>query len=107
MHILNVARALRFHSNMPIRFWGKCIKTTTYLINRMPTTVLQGKSPYELLYKKEPHIEHIRVFGCLCFVLVLPRQDKFSQRAKRSIFMDTQRHKRDTESWVLRLVLFL
>ncbi|XP_027769955.1 uncharacterized protein LOC114075978 [Solanum pennellii] len=81
------SRALMFHSEMPIRFWGNCVKTISYLNNRMPTTVLQGKSPYELLYKRAPNLEHLRVFGCQCFVSVLPRRDKLSPRAKRSVFI--------------------
>ncbi|KAK9714485.1 hypothetical protein RND81_06G097900 [Saponaria officinalis] len=39
-HLLETARSLRFHANLPIKFWGKCILTATYLINKMPTKLL-------------------------------------------------------------------
>lgn len=86
-HILNTARELRFQSGMSIKFWGNCIKTEAYLINRIPIAVLQGKSPYEMLHEKEPNIKHMTVFGCLCFASVLQKLDKFAPRAKRSMFM--------------------
>ncbi|WCJ23129.1 Retrovirus-related Pol polyprotein from transposon RE2 [Euphorbia peplus] len=46
-HILNVARALRFEGNLPIYFWGECVLAACHLINRTPSMVLKGKSPYE------------------------------------------------------------
>jgi IS30 family transposase len=56
-HLLNVGRALRFQANLPLRFRGESLLSTTYLINRLPTTVLNHKSPYELLYGNHPHIQ--------------------------------------------------
>ncbi|XP_070015317.1 uncharacterized protein [Nicotiana sylvestris] len=50
-------------------------------------SVLNGKSPYEMLHGKVPKIEHLRVFRCLCYASVLPMEDKFVARAKKIVFM--------------------
>ncbi|XP_049346451.1 uncharacterized protein LOC125811005 [Solanum verrucosum] len=86
-HILNIARALRFQASIPISYWGHCVKATVYLINKLPTTGLQGKSSHELLYGTPPHLDHLRVFGCLYFTSVLPKSNKFSPREKKGVFM--------------------
>ena len=49
--------------------------------------MLNGKSPYEMLFKKQPKIDHLRVFGCLCFASIFPRGDKFQERARKAVMI--------------------
>lgn len=88
MHILNSACALRFQVNLPVEFWDFCALTAAYLINRTPTKLLQGKTPFEMIYHRSPPMDHLRVFGCVCYVHNQKhRGDKFESRSNQSIFI--------------------
>ncbi|XLR43461.1 hypothetical protein S83_028121, partial [Arachis hypogaea] len=87
-HILNVACALRFQGSLPISFWGECILTASYLINLTPSSVLNGKTPYEVVNEKSPSYAHLRVFGSLCYAHNQNRQrDKFASRSRKCMFV--------------------
>ncbi|KAK9684140.1 hypothetical protein RND81_10G189200 [Saponaria officinalis] len=87
-HVLEVSRALRFHSGLSLHYWGDCVMTAAYLINRMPTTLLQNKTPYEVLYGKTPSLSHLKVFGCLVLASNPEHhKDKFKERAVPCVFL--------------------
>ena len=66
-HILNVDHACMFQSRLPIEFWGESILAAAHIINRTPTNVLNGKTPYEILHGRPPIHKQLRVFGCLYY----------------------------------------
>ncbi|XP_010485132.1 PREDICTED: uncharacterized protein LOC104763464 [Camelina sativa] len=87
-HILNVAWSLLFQASLPIIFWGEAILTAAYLINRTPTKVLHGKTPYELLFNKKPSCDELKVFGSACSTHRKMRdKDKFGPRSRSCIFV--------------------
>ena len=87
-HLLETARALSFQSNLPLIFWGDVVQCATYLINHMPLTSIGNISPYEKLFGHPPNNDHLRTFGCLCFVSTIKQgRSKFDPRAENYIFL--------------------
>lgn len=87
-HLLNCARTLRFHVGLAITFWGDCILIATFLINKTPTSVLDDKSPYQVLYNSIPYYNLLKVFGSLCYATIVPQaSDKFAARSVKGVFL--------------------
>ena len=100
-HLMEVARSMIFHTSMPKSYWGDVVLTACYLINRIPTRILQDQSPYQVLNKTKPSIEHIRVFGCLCFVLIPGEQrDKMAHRSTKAVFIGYSPHQKGYKCFV-------
>jgi hypothetical protein len=61
-------------SSVPPHFWAEVVSTATYLINIQPSSTLQGGIPFECLCGKTPNYSSLHFFGCVCYVLLAPRE---------------------------------
>ncbi|KAL0561798.1 hypothetical protein IC582_002241 [Cucumis melo] len=85
-HLLEKTRALLLQNNVPKKFWSDAILTATYIINRLPSPNLNNLSPLEILKGRKIDLDHIRVFGCTCFVYI-KRKDKLDKNSVKTIFL--------------------
>lgn len=87
-HILEVARSLLFHSHLPLHFQPYSILTAVHIINKLPSSVLNWTTPFEVLYKHPPNYQQLKPFGCLAFAAnVHPRKSKFESRSYKCVFL--------------------
>ncbi|GFY96881.1 dihydroxyacetone kinase [Actinidia rufa] len=88
-HIMLVVRCLLRGIGVPKYFWHMAVLTATYLINRMPSRVIQGKAPLYILQPASTLFPIIpRVFGCTCFVQIRSHtRTKLDDKAVHCIFL--------------------
>ena len=87
-HLIETALALLKNTSLPENFWDEAVSTSTFLINRMTTPILQHKSPYEVLFNVKPDYTLLRTFGCLCYPYLRPYSPhKLSARSEQCIFL--------------------
>jgi hypothetical protein len=73
---------------MLVKFWDEAFLTATYLINRMPTRVIDNKCPLERLFKTSPNYSLLKNFGCACWPHLRPyTKHKLSFRSKECVFL--------------------
>ena len=66
-HISEMARTLLLSGHVPLNLWVEAVSTAVYLINRLPTPILQWDSPFSRLFGYSPCYSDLRVFGCACY----------------------------------------
>jgi hypothetical protein len=73
-HLLETARALMIASSVPPHFWVEAVSTATYLISIQPSSTFQGGISFERLCSKMLDYSSLRLFSCVCYVLLAPHQ---------------------------------
>jgi len=86
--LIEKARYMIFHCKLNKTFWSEAVRTAVYLVNRSPTSALEGKIPAALWYNKKPNVNKLRVFGCIAYLLVPKelRTGKFDSKSLKCYF---------------------
>lgn len=92
-HIVDVGLTLLAQSKSPLHFWWNAFHTAVFLINRLPTPVLNNVSPFFKLFQQHPDYSILRVFGCACYPYLRPyNRHKLEFRSSRCIFIGYSPH---------------
>ena len=87
-HLLGVARALFFQSNLSRCFWNYAIVHAAHLINGLLAPFLNNFSPYEVLLQSLLDLENLKAFGCLAYASNLTSHRKKSDaRVRKCVFI--------------------
>ena len=66
--IMERARCMRLHAGLPLQFWADAVDIVVYLINRGPSSSLDGGIPEEAWTGKKVNYSFLKPFGCEAFV---------------------------------------
>ena len=79
--------------HVPKHFWVDAVSTACFLINRMPSSVLNWATPYHRLFPNNLLFPiELKVFGCTCFFRdVCPQVSKLDPKSLKCIFMGYSR----------------
>jgi len=87
-HIVEIGLTLLSHSSMPLKFWDEAFSTAVYLINRLPSKVINNDTPFLRLFGKHPDYSSLRTFGCACWPNLRPYNTrKLEFRSKPCVFL--------------------
>lgn len=76
------------HSSLPHEFWDEAVCTVAYLINRMPTLLLNYKSLYQLAFHCELDYQFLQNFGSECYSYLRHYSTtKLNSRSKQCVFI--------------------
>jgi hypothetical protein len=87
-YIMEMVRCMLHDKNLPKDFWAEAASTAVFLQNRLPTKLLDEKTPFEAWYNYKPSLRFLKVFGSLCFVHIPQiKRDKLDKKAAPGIFV--------------------
>ena len=63
--------AMLTDAKVQFKYWAEATKMAAYILNRTWSSVIHN-TPYFLMFKKQPMLKHLRIFGSKANVLVTP-----------------------------------
>jgi hypothetical protein len=73
---------------MSKRFWGEAVMMDVYILNRLPTRSIEGKTPYQFWHGKKPSVYHLRVFGSITYMKITrPHLVKLDNMGVKTVFI--------------------
>ncbi|KAJ9563084.1 hypothetical protein OSB04_008244 [Centaurea solstitialis] len=86
--INNTLRTSLIQASLPPKFWVEALLSSVHTFNLLPSTTIQYKTPFEVLFGFFPTYSHLRVFGCLCYPNTSPTSaHKLAPRSSACVYL--------------------
>jgi hypothetical protein len=73
---------------MPLKFWDEAFLAASYLINRLPSKIIQFENPLERYFGQKPDYSSLHTFGCACWPNLRPcNNHKLQFCSKQCVFL--------------------
>jgi hypothetical protein len=83
-----VGLALLANASMPLKFWDEAFLIATFLINLLPSKVINFDNPAQRLLRETPDYNSLRTFGCACWLNIRPYNNrKLCFRSIQCVFL--------------------
>ena len=80
-------RTVLYAAQISHGFWYEAAMYVAYTKDRLPSTILRGKTPFEAWYGMPPSVDHLHSFGCICYHHQEHRSGKLSSKSTRCRFL--------------------
>ncbi|KAJ9564691.1 hypothetical protein OSB04_000657 [Centaurea solstitialis] len=86
--LIEAVRSMLSEANLATQFWAEAVNTACYTQNRSLIVKRFRRTPYELFRNRKPSIEHLHIFGCVCYILNnKDNLGKFDSKSDDGIFL--------------------
>ena len=98
--LLEKVRCILSNVGLGKQFWAKAVMYASHLINRLPSSAQNGKTPLEVWSRKPANdYDTLRVFGSTAYYHV--KESKLDPRAKKALFMGVTSSIKGYRPWCL------
>ena len=100
--IVESARTMLIAKNVAKELWAEAVGTATYVLNRVISsqTETTQKTAYELWYKQEPEVCHLRTFGCTAYMnIAKEKRKKLDSKSQKMIMVGYDGESRNYRLW--------
>jgi hypothetical protein len=87
-HLVETCKSWLYAKTLPKALWAEGMAFAAYVINQVPLSPINMKSPYELTFEEKRSVKHFKVFGSICYVHVPnAKRNKLDAKAQKCIFI--------------------
>lgn len=97
--LMGKARTMRVESQCPEYLWDEFYLTAAHLHAKTPTKSLQGKTPYQKWYGRDPDYSYMHEIGCRAFVLVPTHNPKVKPRSIECVLIGYGMNSKTYRCW--------